>query len=71
MGRIHKDPNLLAAGPNHLYERASFTYKNLLKGRKSANQDFEAVMDLKRSLENWTFLFPCIVAGFPQHFPFI
>ncbi len=66
-GRIHKDPNLLAAGL-HVYD-GHIHNKELPEREKKCNQDFEAVMDLKRSLEKLDIPVPCIVAGGSPTFP--
>ena len=65
--KIYEDPNLLAAGL-HVYD-GHIHNEDLLEREKKCNDDFEAVLDLKRSLEAVGFTIPAIVAGGSPTFP--
>lgn len=65
--RIYKNPNLVAAG-FHVYD-GHIHNKDLSERVVKCNEDFEAVLDLKRSLEEINIPVPFIVAGGSPTFP--
>ncbi|MCM4150658.1 D-TA family PLP-dependent enzyme [Arenibacter sp. N53] len=64
---IYKKPNLLAAGL-HVYD-GHIHNKDLSEREEKCNEDFEAVLDLRRTLEELDIHVPCIVAGGSPTFP--
>jgi D-serine deaminase-like pyridoxal phosphate-dependent protein len=65
--KIDKDPNLQVAGL-HVYD-GHIHNKDLFEREQKCNEDFEAVLDLKKSLEELGFPIPTIVAGGSPTFP--
>ncbi|SMG31231.1 D-TA family PLP-dependent enzyme [Arenibacter troitsensis] len=65
--KIYEDPNLKAAGL-HVYD-GHIRDKDLFEREQKCNEEFEVVLDLKKSLENQGFLIPTIVAGGSPTFP--
>lgn len=65
--KIYEDPNLKAAGL-HVYD-GHIRDKDLFEREQKCNEEFEAVLDLKKSLEKQGFLIPTIVAGGSPTFP--
>jgi len=66
--KIYEDPNLQAAGL-HVYD-GHINNKDLLEREQKCNESFEAVLDLKKSLEERGFPIPTIVAGGSPTLPF-
>ena len=64
---LYKNPNLLAAGL-HVYD-GHIHNKDLSEREEKCNKDFEAVLDLKKSLEELDIPVPCIVVGGSPTFP--
>ena len=65
--KIFKDPNLEALGL-HVYD-GHIRDNDLFEREQKCNEDFEAVLDLKKSLEEQGFPIPTIVAGGSPTFP--
>lgn len=65
--KIYEDPNLKAAGL-HVYD-GHIRDKDLFEREQKCNEEFEAVLDLKKFLEKQGFLIPTIVAGGSPTFP--
>jgi len=65
--QIHNDPNLIAAGL-HVYD-GHIQHKDIAERERECNGDFEAVLDLKKSLEELGVPVSAIVAGGSPTFP--